>query len=142
MSMRAGVYGCVPLLVGLFFGLDPAWGMLTVPFIAFVSGFGWANFGIMVAGFSKSIDNFSYIVSAVLTPLFLVAGTFFPLDGLPEWVQVLGLFNPLHHCVELVRNAVFGFEGWEDVARFAYLIAFGLAMWRVAIHAMTRKLID
>jgi lipooligosaccharide transport system permease protein len=142
MSMRAGVYGCVPLLVGIVFGLDPAWGMLTVPFIAFVSGFGWSNFGIAVAGFSKSIDNFSYIVSAVLTPLFLVAGTFFPLDGLPEWVQVLGLFNPLHHCVELVRNAVFGFEGWEDVARFAYLIAFGLAMWRVAIHAMTRKLID
>ena len=84
MSMRAGVYGCVPLLVGIAFGLDPAWGMLTVPFIAFVSGFGWANFGIAVAGFSKSIDNFSYIVSAVLTPLFLVAGTFFPLDELPR----------------------------------------------------------
>ena len=132
----------MPLLVGIAFGLDPAWGMLTVPFIAFVSGFGWANFGIMVAGFSKSIDNFSYIVSAVLTPLFLVAGTFFPLDQLPEWVQVLGALNPLHHCVDLVRHAVFGFEGWEDVASFAYLVAFGLVMWRVAIHAMTRKLID
>ena len=142
MSMRAGVYGCVPLVVGLFFGLDPAWGMLTVPFIAFVSGFGWANFGIMVAGFSKSIDNFSYIVSAVLTPLFLVAGTFFPLDGLPQVIQVLAELNPLHHCVELVRHAVFGFEGWEDVARFAFLIGFGLVMWRIAIHAMTRKLID
>ncbi len=142
MSMRAGVYGCVPLLVGMVFGLEPAWGMLTVPFIAFVSGFGWSNFGIAVAGYSKSIDNFSYIVSAVLTPLFLVAGTFFPLDGLPEWVQVLGLLNPLHHCVELVRHAVFGFEGWIDVLSFAYLIAFGLAMWRIAIRAMTRKLID
>jgi lipooligosaccharide transport system permease protein len=52
------------------------------------------------------------------------------------------MFNPLHHCVELVRHAVFGFEGWEDVASFAFLIAFGLAMWRVAIYAMTRKLID
>ena len=142
MAMRAGVYGCVPLVVGLFFGLEPAWGMLTVPFIAFVSGFGWANFGIMVAGFSKSIDNFSYIVSAVLTPLFLVAGTFFPLDGLPQVIQVLAELNPLHHCVELVRHAVFGFEGWEDVGRFAFLIGFGLVMWRVAIRAMTRKLID
>jgi lipooligosaccharide transport system permease protein len=142
MAARAGVYGCVPLLVGIVFGLEPSWGMLTVPFIAFVSGFGWANFGIMVAGFSKSIDNFSYIVSAVLTPLFLVAGTFFPLDGLPEWVQVLGELNPLAHCVDLVRHAVFGFEGWEDVASFLFLIAFGLVMWRIAILAMTRKLID
>ena len=139
---RAGVYGCVPLVVGLVFGLDPAWGMLTVPFIAFISGFGWANFGIAVAGFSKSIDNFSYIVSAVLTPLFLVAGTFFPLDELPRWVQILAEFNPLHHTVELVRGAAFGFDGWTELLRVGYLVVFGLAMWRVAIHAMTRKLID
>ena len=112
------------------------------PGIAFISGFGWANFGIAVAGYSKSIDNFSYIVSAVLTPLFLVAGTFFPLDGLPQWVQILAELNPLHHCVELVRHAVFGWEGWTDVLRVGFLVAFGLAMWRLAIRAMTSKLID
>jgi lipooligosaccharide transport system permease protein len=142
MSIRASVYGCVPLVVAIFFGLDPAWGMLTVPGIAFISGYGWACFGIAVAGYSKSIDNFSYIVSAVLTPLFLVAGTFFPLDELPRWVQILGELNPLHHTVELVRHAAFGFEGATDVLRVLFLVAFGLAMWRVAIHAMTRKLID
>jgi lipooligosaccharide transport system permease protein len=142
MSIRASVYGCVPLVVALFFGLDPAWGMLVVPGICFVSGFGWANFGIAVAGYSKSIDNFSYIVSAVLTPLFLVAGTFFPLDGLPQAIQVLAELNPLHHTVELVRHAAFGFEGWTDLARVGALVVFGLLMWRIAIHAMTQKLID
>jgi lipooligosaccharide transport system permease protein len=141
MAMRASVYGCVPMVVALFFGLDPAWGMLTVPGIAFVSGFGWACFGVAVAGYAKSIENFSYIVSAVLTPLFLVAGTFFPLDNLPEWAQVLAQLNPLHHCVELVRHAAFGFEGWTDVLRLGALVAFGLLTWRVAIHAMTRKLV-
>ena len=38
MAMRAGVYGCVPLLVAMIFGLDPSWGMLAVPFIAFLFG--------------------------------------------------------------------------------------------------------
>ena len=142
MAMRASVYGCFPLIVGMFFGLDPSWGMLTVPVIAFVSGYGWASFGIAVAGFANSIDSFSYIVSAVLTPLFLVAGTFFPLDQLPEWAQTLGELNPLHQCVELVRHAVFGFEGWTDLLRLGSLVVFGLAMWRLAIRAMTRKLVD
>jgi lipooligosaccharide transport system permease protein len=96
----------------------------------------------MTAGFATSIDNFSYIVSAVLTPLFLVAGTFFPLDQLPGWAQFLGNLNPLHHCVELVRHAAFGFEGWTDLARVGALVVFGLLMWRLAIYAMTRKLID
>jgi lipooligosaccharide transport system permease protein len=141
IAIRAGVYGCVPMVVAILFGLDPSWGMLTVPGIAFVAGFGWGCFGIAVAGYAKSIENFSYVVSAVLTPLFLVAGTFFPLDGLPEWAQVAGELNPLHHCVELVRHAAFGFEAWDPV-RLAVLVGFGLLTWRVAIHAMTRKLVD
>jgi lipooligosaccharide transport system permease protein len=142
IATRASVYGCVPLLVAIVFGLDPAWGMLTVPFIAWISGFGWACFGIMVAGFARSFENFNYVVSAVLTPLFLVAGTFFPLDQLSEWAQVLAHLNPLYHCVQLVRHAAFGWEGWSDLASVGALVAFGLVMWRIAIHAMTRKLID
>jgi lipooligosaccharide transport system permease protein len=142
IATRAGVYGCVPLLVALVFGLDPALGMLTVPLVAFLAGFGWACFGIAVAGFASSIENFSYVVSAVLTPLFLVAGTFFPLSELPQWAQVAGNLNPLHHCVELVRHAAFGSEGWADAGRVAALVAFGLITWRIAIRAMTRKLVN
>ena len=142
IATRAGVYGCVPMLVATAFGLDPSWGMFAVPFIGWLAGFGWANFGITIAGYAKSIENFNYVVSAVITPLFLLAGSFFPLDQLPQWAQVLAQLNPLHHCVELVRHAVFGFQGWEDLARVGALVAFGLAMWRLAIHAMERKLID
>jgi lipooligosaccharide transport system permease protein len=142
IATRASVYGCVPLLVAIVFGLDPAWGMVTVPFIAWISGFGWAGFGIAVAGFSKSFENFNYIVSAVLTPLFLVAGTFFPIETLPGWAQFLAELNPLYHTVELVRHAAFGWEGWEDVASLGALVVFGILMWRIAIRAMVRKLID
>jgi lipooligosaccharide transport system permease protein len=141
IATRAGVYGCVPMLVAIVFGLEPSWGMLAVPFIAWVSGFGWACFGISVAGFAKSFENFNYVVSAVLTPLFLVAGTFFPLDELPEWVQFLAWFNPLYHTVELVRHAVLGFEGWNDLVSVGVLVAFGIVLWRIAIRAMTQKLI-
>ena len=142
IATRAGVYGCVPMIVAMFFGLDPAWGMLAVPFIAWIAGFGWASFGISIAGFSKSFENFNYVVSAVLTPLFLLAGSFFPLDEFPEWAKVLAQLNPLHHLVQLVRHAVFGWHGWTDFVRIGVLLAYGLVMWRIAIIAMTRKLID
>ncbi len=83
IAVRAGTYGCVPMVVAMFFGLDPSWGMLAVPPIAMIAGFGWAGFGIAIASKMNSFENFSYVISAVLTPLFLVAGTFFPLDELP-----------------------------------------------------------
>jgi lipooligosaccharide transport system permease protein len=142
IAARAGTYGCVPLLVAMVFGLDPSWGMLLVPLIAFTAGLGWACFGVLVAALLKSIDNFSYVTSTIITPLFLVAGTFFPLSGLPDWVGVAANLNPLFHTVELVRHAAFGFRGAVDVGHLAFLIAFALIMWRVAIHFMTRKLID
>jgi hypothetical protein len=127
IATRAGVYGCVPMIVAMFFGLDPAWGMLAVPVIAWIAGFGWANFGIAVAGFSKSFENFNYVVSAVLTPLFLLAGSFFPLDGFPEWLQVLAQLNPLYHLVQLLRDAVlYGWAGWVDVAHLGFLVGFGI----------------
>ena len=142
IAVRAGVYGCTPMLVAMIFGLDPSWGMLAVPFINFVAGYGWACFGICIAAFINSIDNFSYVTSGVVTPLFLVAGTFFPIDGLPEWAQIAAHLNPLYHCVELIRHAVFGWEGTTDLAHLAAILFFGLGAWRIAIGGMTRKLVN
>src|SRR3954464_9014358 len=141
IAARTGTYGCVPMLVAMAFGLDPSWGMLLVPFIAALAGFGWATFGIFIAAKAKAIESFSYWQSGLLTPLFLVAGTFFPLDQLPTWAQVLGNVNPLYHCVELVRHAVFGFEGWVDIWHLGFLVGFALVSWRLAIRSMERKLI-
>jgi lipooligosaccharide transport system permease protein len=143
MATRVSVYGCAPLLVAMVFGLDPSWGMLAVPPINFIAGFGWSAFGISIASFLESIDNFSYVTSAVVTPLFLVAGTFFPIDQLPEWAQTLAQFNPLYHCVALVRDVVFGWGSLGSaLGHLGVLVVFGLITWRVAIYGMTRKLID
>jgi lipooligosaccharide transport system permease protein len=141
IAARTGIYGCVPMLVAMVFGLNPSWGMLLVPLIAGLAGFGWAAFGIFIAAKAKSIESFSYWQSGLLTPMFLVAGTFFPLDQLPQWAQVLGNINPLFHCVQLVRHAVFGLEGWADVGHLAFLTGFALVSWRLAIRYMERKLI-
>jgi lipooligosaccharide transport system permease protein len=130
------------MLVAMVFGLDPSPGMLLVPLFGFLGGYGWACFGICVAARASSIENFNYVISACLTPLFLVAGTFFPLDQLPQWAQVLGEINPLHQLVELVRGAAFGFDGWVDLLRVGVLVAFGLVTWRLAVGWMVRKLID
>ena len=142
VATRAGVYGCAPLLVAMVAGLDPAAGMLAVPLINFIAGYGWACFGISIAAFLNSIENFNYVTSAVITPLFLVAGAFFPIESLPEWAQTLAHLNPLYHCVELVRHAVFGWEGLTDLGHLGALLVFAGVLWRVAIVGMRRKLVD
>ena len=140
--MRAGVYGMAPLIVAMAFGLSPNCGMLLVPFIGFVTGFGFACFGVLVAAVAKTIDNFNYVTSAVLTPIFLVAGTFFPISTLPPVLRHSRRSNPLYHCVQLVRDAVFGRLGVADIGHLAVLVGFALLMWRLAIVLLGRRLID
>jgi lipooligosaccharide transport system permease protein len=141
VGARTGIYGCVPMLVAVIFGLAPSWGMLLVPFIAALAGYGWACFGIFIAARSSKIESFSYWQSGLLTPMFLVAGTFFPLTRLPHWAQLLGNANPLFHCVQLVRHVVFGLESIADLGHLAFLTIFALVAWRLAIRFMERKLI-
>ena len=117
VATRAGVYGCVPMLVTIGFGLDPAWGMLTVPLIAWFCG---VRLGVLrhrcrripqvdrelqlrdQRGADAALPRRRHVLPAQTAPL-----------GADRSAN----FNPLHHCVELVRQAAFGFEGWVDLAR-------------------------
>src|SRR3954462_4840749 len=141
IGLRCSVYGCFPLIVSFLFGLDPAPGMLLVPLFAFITSLIFSAFGIAVAASVAKIDQFNYVTTLIITPLFLVAGTFFPINQLPEGVQVASQFNPLYQLVELVRGAAFGFAA-VDVLRVLALLGFGFAMWRLAVRQMTRRLVD
>jgi lipooligosaccharide transport system permease protein len=141
IGLRSGFYGCFPLIVSFFFGLDPTIEMLLVPIFCFTTALGFAAFGIGVAASVAKIDQFNYVTTLVITPLFLVAGTFVPIDQLPQGLQVLANFNPLYQLVELVRGAAFGFEA-VDALRFLGLACFSLVLWRVAVSRMEKRLID
>jgi lipooligosaccharide transport system permease protein len=141
IGIRASIFGCFPLLVTMLFGLDPSPGMVLVPVFCFVTAIGFASFGVTIAASVAKIDQFNYVTTLVITPLFLVAGTFFPIDGLPQGFQIAAQLNPLHQLVELVRHATFGFEA-TDLIRFGSLVAFALVTWRIAVRRMSRRLID
>ncbi len=141
LALKSGAYGLAPLGVALAFGLDPAWGMLLVPVFGALAGFGWACFGIWVSGLVPSINSFNYVISCLLTPVFLVAGTFFPIDGLPGWAQVAARLNPLHSLVELVRHAAFGLQV-VDLAHLLLLAGFGALTWLLAVRRLRARLVQ
>jgi len=141
ISAKSAVYGCAPVLVALAFGLDPSPGMLAIPLIVFVTAFAFGLFGMWTSTVVPSINSFDYVITGVVTPLFLIAGTFFPIDALPGWVHVAAQFNPLLHCVELVRHAVFGFQPLADLGHLGALLLFAALMWVIAVRGMRRRLI-
>lgn len=142
LGVRAGIYGVAPLLVAFCFGLAPEPAMLLVPLIGILTGIGFAALGMLFAAFATSFDNLSYVISGVVTPMFLVAGTFFPLTRMPHWLRTAAQFNPLYHCVQLVRHCAFGLHPLADLGHLAALLLFALLAWRLAIWRTRLRLID
>lgn len=142
IACRAGVYCMAPLLVAIAFGLDPEPTTVLVPFVGFLTGFGFASFGVLISAIAKSIDNFNYVTSAVVTPLFLVSGTFFPIEGLPAGMEAIAHVNPLYHCVQLVRALVLGGLEAADLLHVLALLVFAAGMWLAALWRQRIRLID
>ncbi|MCY9787704.1 ABC transporter permease [Nocardiopsis sp. EMB25] len=143
LAVRSGTYGCVPLLVSLCFGLRPGPWALFVPLIAFVAGFAFALFGIWISAVIRSVRSMDYVFSGLFTPLFLMAGTFFPLTELPAWVQVGAMANPLYHAVELIRGAVFGdIAPGAVLVHVAVMLVFIVLIWLLAVRQLRRRVVS
>jgi lipooligosaccharide transport system permease protein len=141
LGVRAGIYGIAPLLVAIAFGLPPAPAMLLVPLIGVLTGIGFAALGMLFAAFATTFDDLSYVISGVVTPLFLLAGSFFPLTRMPEWLRVAAQGNPLYHCVALVRHCAFGLHPGADLVHVGALALFAAVCWRLAIWRTRARLI-
>jgi len=142
LGTRAGVYGIAPLLVAFGFGLTPKPAMVLVPLIGILTGIGFAGFGMFFAAVASRFDDFNYVISGLITPLFLVAGTFFPLTRLPQWLRDLAQINPLYHCVELVRHCAFGLRPGADLIHVGALALFAVLAWATAVWRTRGRLID
>jgi lipooligosaccharide transport system permease protein len=142
LGVRAGIFGIAPLLVAFCFGLQPEPAMVFVPLVGILTGIGFAALGMFFAALVSTFDGLSYVISGLVTPMFLVAGTFFPLTRLPQWLRGVSQVNPLYHCVELVRHCAFGLRPWADLAHVGALALFALLAWSVAVWRTRVRLID
>ncbi len=111
--------------------------LLVVVGLALAAGIG-ASLGLVlcaIAVFSNSVERIS---GFALRPLFWVSGLFFTANDLPPQARDVLLYNPLLHCIELVRTGWFPaydsrYADWAYPAIWAVGLAFvGLTLERVA----------
>lgn len=140
-SYKSVVYGTVILLVILVLGLVASPWALLVPAVLLVNGLVFAALSIIWVGLVPNIDSFNYYFSLIITPLFLFSGVFFPLSGLPTFVQVLAWGSPLYHTANLTRGLVMGNVGIHLLWNFIWLVVVAAILMPVALRLMHRLVI-
>jgi ABC-2 type transport system permease protein len=60
--------------------------------------------GILVAARQRSMEGFQVIMNFIMLPMFFLSGAFFPLNGVPIWMEVLAKINPVTYGVDPLRQ--------------------------------------
>jgi ABC-2 type transport system permease protein len=97
------------ILAATIFGLQLEWGTLplTLPLgvLAYLS---FAPFAMLLAAAALTFKQTTAGAGFMLTGISLVAGFYFPIALLPDWIQWVGDVQPFTPAVELLRNVVIG----------------------------------
>jgi ABC-2 type transport system permease protein len=111
--------------------LNPGIVLRIIPAI-FLVAFTISSIGILVASRLKSAQGFQMIVQLLVFPMLFLSGAYFPLTGMPGWMNVIVKLNPLTYAVDLFKKIILEYNQMPEVLRQAM----GLNL-RVGDHLVT-----
>ncbi|HEX8277745.1 MAG TPA: ABC transporter permease [Segetibacter sp.] len=108
---------------------------LEIMALSFLSLILFMGFGFIVSGIAKTESTIPPLANIVTLPQFLLAGTFFPIDVFPGWLQPICKVLPLTHFNDAMRKIAFEGAHLTDC-----LTQIGiLALWAVVVYAVAIK---
>lgn len=142
-AARVAVVSVITALVAVPFGVRFGPGVVALPVLAAIAGFGFSALGLALSSRLTSAHQFDFVIVGVIVPMFISAGTFFPIDNLPAPLAAIAQVNPLYHFLEALRSTVFGTPDLGAAAAgVAVLLAFDVATWVVAVRLLRGALVD
>ena len=90
-------------VMALFGVFDSATAVLALPVVILLGMACAANVMALTATLQTD-EAYTWLFRFVVTPMFLLSGTFFPIDELPAWGRAVAQLTPLYHGVEVTRQ--------------------------------------
>lgn len=134
---------CAVFLVvaGLLGTLRSPWALLALP-VAALGGLAFAACCFAYAARLENDRGLTLMFRFVVTPMMLFAGTFFPVDQLPGWLQPVAWATPLWHAVDACRALVLGTATPGPVlGHVAYVLVWLVAGWWLAVRTLRGRMV-
>jgi ABC-2 type transport system permease protein len=127
------------IALGYFaFGFTLEHGWETFFEMLILSAFGlliFMGFGFIVSSISKNESAIPPLANIVTLPQFLLAGTFFPIDVFPNWLQPICKFLPLTYLNDAFRKVAFEGAGLFDIPKELIV----LSIWGIVVYVVAVK---
>jgi ABC-2 type transport system permease protein len=134
-STVASMQGLLMLVFVPFVGVELTVGILVrlIPAI-FLVAFTLSSIGLLFASRLKSAEGFQAVVQVIVFPMLFLSGAFFPLNGMPEWMNVLVKVNPLTYGVDLFKKIVLDVGSMAPQLREAFGLNFAVMGHTVTVY--------
>jgi lipooligosaccharide transport system permease protein len=141
-SATRGLLSSIAVLVAATaFGLvNSPLAVLAIP-AAVLVGLMFASIAMVMTSSATTIGSINNFFTLFLLPMFWICGAFFPIERLPEPLQIASWALPLTPAVALIRGLMIGDLSWWMLAWTLELVAFGLVALWLASRLMRRRLI-
>lgn len=107
-TFKGVLYGAVFFIVVALFGIVHSGSSLLLFIPLILMSIIFSNLSLIWTSIAPNYDSFGYFFTLFISPMFLFAGIFFPIESLPAAIQFLPWLTPLYHTVESVRPLVLG----------------------------------
>lgn len=141
-AFKGTLYGCVFFLVVALFGLVKSPLALLIPLPIALMAVVFSILSMLWTSIAPNYDSYGYFFTLFISPMFLFAGIFFPIDNLPEGIRILPWFTPLYHTVEIVRPLAIGQLSTAMLGHLAWLGGFVLLFLRFPLVTVKNRLVQ
>lgn len=141
-ATKGAVYATIVLLITMAFGVRPTWWCLLVPVVGALTAYVFGAIGLIVTSYVKTINNFSFFTSGVITPLFFFSGTFFPIRGHHWAIDAVSILVPLTHPIEISRALFKAQLTAATLLHLAAMLAFLVLFHSIALRRMRARVLQ
>lgn len=137
--LQASVFWIALVLFGV---TRSGWSFLIVPIATLAA----VSFGAPMMAYAATLEDegfqFAFVQRFIVNPMFLFAGTFYPLESMPVYLQWVGWISPMWHGTQLARIATYGMPNplWLTLLHVAFLVGTAVTGLLLAFRVFARRL--
>ena len=139
---QAGIVTVVAFALGLATGTNFAWwSILGVFGIVFLISVGLSSMFTALTLRATRMEMPQAIFQLITLPLMFASSAYFPIDKMPDWLQVIASVNPISYTIDAVRRLMIFSDGYSQLLLdFAFVGVFAIVVTAICVVLSWRYL--
>ena len=101
----------------------------TLIIFTFLSSFALGALGIIAGLWAEKFDHMATVTNFVIVPLSFLSGTFYSIERLPEFLQVVSKLNPFFYMIDGFRYSFLETSDGSIFVGLIYLSVLRILIW-------------